>query len=256
MTTYASIADYVGRAQPQAPVLLADVDCTALETADWLGGGAESLGTIGGTASDVGSPSQWGPVNGAGLQITGGTYARFVLSAANIAALATRALTPEDGLIIEIQVNAAMLAATATNTRVVLSRDNAANNNTAFAQCYKSIGANRRLIAHWNGSAATNAVNDTAGPRTISMWCLPGGALSLVYTSTSDVDTIGDDPLQAGTMYRVSSDLSRCASGDGVWEQTGTSTWTIEMAEAAGETVDVIVERVRIFLLPGSAYTP
>lgn len=252
MATYATRSGWEA-AQGGGPELLYDFDAVN-ETTENLAG-VTSLGGLTVTESNSGSPTTWRVLNGTGIEITGDGEGFLRVDWADIGTdLMNRALDNTDTLVVCLQWASGMELATVADTLAVIEmRPTAANNNTQVAGIKKD-GANNRWCAHWDGSGLAYALRDNlANVRSVSTFMLPGGSNTISYFSTAVLGT--DAPQQVGTEYNVSDSNvgAYVSSGPGAWakDEADAFFWWI-LVRKSGETVATVIERLQIWLLPGS----
>lgn len=252
MTDYATLSDWEAAQGGAGPVLLWDHDFTADGSADWIAATPSDIGGLAVTVTNSGPPATWGPDGATGLAVTGAgaVTGTIRIDWADIETLMSRALVDTDQIVVEFQSGAALEGATVTNTKSVVEVNVTAGNNIAWAGIQKSAGANRR-VSLWTGSA-TDAVLDTlASARSVVLRVSEYAAWGNVVTGT-----LSAAPVSSGT-YLIQGSGSRALSAPGPWDPTSAGSWFhIMLGRAAGETVATVIERARIWLIPGEAYTP
>lgn len=251
MATYSSRAEWAAAQGAGGPELLYDFDATAAATSNLAG--ATTLGGLTVTESNTGSPTTWRILNGTGIELTGAgaVTGKLRIDWADIGAdLMARALTNNDTIVIATQFVAAMASATATFTTCQHGVENTAVNNQQVASVLKE-GANNRRVAHWNGSGLSYALRDNGSARSVATWFGADGMASVSYWSGSVLSTT--EPLGAGTAYRVNGEAARVSATAPAWDKTAAGSWLIwNIARSAGETVATVLERLQIWLIPGS----
>lgn len=236
----------------QGPDLILDAVLTGYGDADWTSPPATLEGlTV--AISDTGSPTTWGPDSGNGLTLAGGTTPVGIinLDLSDLSDIMDRSPIDTDGFVFEVQFADSFNGITATNSVGQINVDVAAANDNGITGFLKS-GANNRRVGHYNGSAFAYALQDNgASARSTSLWLQPGGEAALAFWSDSALSE--DGPLRSGTQYMVTGNTSRATSGAGPWAVTGGGDVNLPyLARGSGESADTIVERIRIWLLPGA----
>lgn len=236
------------------PLLIWDMDWTteATQSLD----GVSSLGGLSITEASSGSPAAWQIRLGVGIELTGTSESNGTIRVdwADIGSdLMERTLTDADCVVFVTQFNAALGTATVQFTQGQFEVADTGNDNLSLCSVLKE-GSNNRRAAYWGGGPSlTYAVRDNlTDVRSVALWMPAGGTTSVSWWSTSAVGTSA--PVQAGTEYRISGDLSRAGSGAGAWTKTTSGSWGVwSLTRKASETVATVIERSQIWLIPGSA---
>lgn len=250
MATYASIAAWEGRTQPNGPELLAEIDLTAIATASLVG--VTSLGGVTCATSVLsGSPAQWRTLSGSGVEIddsgAGTVVGAIDFEFADIASYAGVTLSPADVLIAEVQWAAASSAPTVNGTEANIGfRPDSANHNSQTG-LYKDATGN---AIHYMFDGGNNfAFHGTiSGVRSASIWLMPGGRVLNGHLSTSALPA--STPL-VEDQYWLSSDAAKSGSTVGPWLPDATNKIRVEVGKGSNETVPVYVESIRFWRLPG-----
>ena len=250
MAAYTSIAAWQAAQAVSGPVNLLDVDCTALASADWIASPPSALGALTVTPSYTGSPSAWGPDGSTGIVLAGSGAMTGTLRIdwASVSSMMVRALTDMDQLIFEIQCNATLGAATVDTTRAAIDVSVTANNNNGWAAIQRSNGGTKkRQVSHYpSGDALLDAATDM---RCVALRCTETSVWGNVVTGV-----LGAAPTPTKTYY-VTSTTSQVLATAGAWSLEGTNSFLrIILQRGASETVATKIERVRLWLLPGTEY--
>lgn len=257
MAEFESIAAWEGRTQPSAPVLLWDYNAVTAATQNLSG--VTDLDGLAVTTTDSGSPSTWASTQGTGVHIEGAGAVRGTIETdwAAISTLATAAgytLGPMDTVVMCAQVTEATGTATVNDSLVACIVRPAADNNDSIARIGRFATGNNAQVTYYNGSTLDNALLGTvSGARSIAKWIWGGGQSATSFIGTAVLDTSA--PPQAGTAYQILSTVDRAHSGQGSWAPTTDATADLlwDVREAASETVEVVLERMQIWLIPAAA---
>lgn len=254
MTTYASIADYTGRTQPQAPVLLWECDFTALATASLVG--VTDLGGLTVATSILsGTPTEWRTLNGSGIEIDddGTTDVGAIdIEITDIEADTGYTFADGDVLVVEVQWAAASSAPTVNGTEINIGfRPDSGNHNTQTG-LYKDATGNA-IHYMYDGGNQFALHTTVASARSTSIWLMPGRGLLNGIVSAS---ALPDDVPRAAPTYGLQASASKTVTAVGPWALTSANKIRLQVAKGGGETVPVYVEQMRIFVLPSQPYTP
>ena len=261
MATYPTIADYTGRAQPQAPVLLWSSDLRDATPAA-LPTSATATDIDGQTMTvsvPVGTATTWAIVGGVGIEVDGsGVRGRLTISWAQIAANMTRALTDLDSLIVEIQVgqDVADGSLSANDSGVFLSVISSAGTNYAVANMTRYSGTRERQIGRYTGGSSpeNGSLRENATGRSFSLRVGPGGYTAIGYTTDAELDFSA--PMTSATGRRMVAQNAGTVTAAGPWSNQSIAYLLLDIVKSSGETATVALEQMDIWLIPGSEYTP